>query len=213
MNQLRLDGSIDIYDGEHYPTPAWLVGGLLSKLHAPAGSSYGSGLSVLDPGAGDGRLGRAARTWLRGRGSVLEPHVTFVESSPARASSIRRLPWNSVYESDYVQWASDAAESSLDYSLIVCNPPFTMWMEFVRASLPLLHPYGTMAMLGFSNILATPDRADFFRRHRPSHIYQSPRRPRFIEGKSSGDPRDSVWVVWSGSAATTTETHFDWLEV
>jgi len=158
--------------------------------------------TVLDPGAGDGRLAASALTHCK-------PHICKVTAVELHEGRAEMLPseWDVVC-GGYLGWAEKMA-GHRTFDLIISNPPFSEWIEFVDASFPLLAPRGTLLVLGFSNILGSQKRAGWWRRHKPSSILQSPRRPQFIPDSSNGDPRESIWVQWGPGRPK--HTRFDWL--
>lgn len=185
-------GRVDL---DYYPTPQWLIEAAVSRL-------WRCYQTILDAGSGDGRLAA----------SVVDhrlPHpsqVTAVELHEERAAA---LPddWEVVCAS-YPEWAKSVA-GKRSFDLIITNPPFSRWLEFVDASLPLLAHNGVLLALGFSNILGSRKRAVWWQKHRPSKILQSPRRPQYKPGSNNGDPRETIWVQWGPGMST--KTTFDWL--
>jgi len=139
------------------------------------------------------------------------PHpcqVTAVELNEERAAD---LPddWE-VICGNYLDWAA-AAQGERRFDLIISNPPFTRWMDFIRASLPLLEHRGILLALGFSNILGSQKRAAWWKENRPQQIWQSSRRPQFRPDSQNGDPRETIWVQWGPSQSK--HTKFDWLDL
>lgn len=208
--QLALVPGAETRTGRHaddyYRTPAWLVRALCPHLHTFA--------TVLDAGAGEGGIARIVEEWALERGD--EVAVTAVELDPDRAD---RLPaeWER-HQGDFLTWADNSSSLQRRYDLVVTNPPFEVggepaWTRWVDAGRPLVTPRrGTLAVLGFANILGGQARSAWWRIHRPSRILISPRRPQYRPEAKSGDPRDTVWVLWDHGGRAADETTFDWLD-
>jgi predicted RNA methylase len=199
LSQYSLPGLKPLPDGrredDYYPTPQWLIDAAVSRL----GKTH---QRILDPGAGDGRLAASA---VKQRA----PHpceVTAVELNEERAAAMPD-DWKVVCGS-YTDWAAEV-EGKLRFDLIITNPPFSLWLEFVQASLRLLDHNGILLALGFSNVLGSQRRAGFWQANKPSWILQSSRRPRYRSDRNSGDPRESIWVQWGPGKPR--DTRLDWL--
>jgi len=132
--------------------------------------------------------------------------VTAIELNQERAAV---LPddWEVVCGS-YLDWAEEV-DGKRRFDLIITNPPFTHWLEFVQISLRLLDHNGILLALGFSNVLGSQKRAAFWKTNQPSWIWQSSKRPHYRSDRSGGDPRESIWVKWGPGYPT--HTSFDWL--
>jgi hypothetical protein len=205
---------------DFYATEPWLIDAALGALALPPPAT------VLDPGAGEGVLGAAV--------AQVAPHaaVTAVESQPDRVTLLReRHPQWTVHDADFLRWAP-ACRARFD--LIVMNPPFRevrsgpngavmrgargqpryrhVWGDWVQAALPLLSSQGTLVVLGLPDFLGGKARWEtlWSQVARPTRILFSPKRASFRNGRM--DARYPLWIVW-GSGLSSTETHWDWLEV
>ena len=112
---------------------------------------------------------------------------------------------------DFLLWAR---EERRRFDLIVSNPPFALWAEFVEAMLPLLAHNGEALVLAFMNIVGSAERVDFWRTWKPylKRIWVSHRRYS-KPGTKGGDPREVAWFHWvhprrNGFGAPG----FDWLD-
>ena len=141
--------------------------------------------SILDAGAGDGRLGGLASA----RGPVTGSRVLAVDLDADRlalSAADVKVP------GDFLAWAPEGRRR---FDLVISNPPFRLWDEFVRAMLPLVAPGGTCLVLGFVNVLGGQGRAAWWREHPPSRIWLSPRRASFTPDGAT-DSRDAAWFEW-----------------
>jgi hypothetical protein len=200
-------------EGDYYPTPAWLTRALLDHEMQGwgwlLGEQIATGLDVLDPGAGCGELCLEVERWVAEHApesSVLRPRVTAVEYDVGRASCLPDR-WRATC-GDFFPWARLRAEERQRWPLIITNPPFSRWQEWIDVCLPLCGGY--LAALAFTNILAGQARAAWWAEHRPEKVLISPKRPQFRGG--SNDPRDTCWIVWRGYHKPE-RTELDWLEV
>lgn len=166
-------------DDDHYPTPGWLAAAMLDAWAAGGGRAE----SILDAGAGDGRLLVAARDRTGAR------MLAAVEADPARADACGAIC------ADFLTWAEGERAIRRRWDLVISNPPFRLWDEFVRAMLPLVAPGGTCLVLGFVHVLGGQGRAAWWRKHPPSRIWLSPRRASFTSDGAT-DSRDSAWFSW-----------------
>lgn len=182
--QLALDEGVETigarHANDHYRTPRWLADVVLAAIPPMRVDS------CLDAGCGEGLLIEAVRG--------LHPDAACfgVEIDPSRAA---RVKGGLIHRADFLAWAATAAQASRQWDLVISNPPFRLWDEFVRAMLPLRHPDGTCLVLGFMNILGGQVRAPWWREHPPSCIWLSPRRASFTAGGQT-DQRDAAWFCW-----------------
>lgn len=208
--QLALVPGAETQAGRHaddyYRTPAWLTRALCPHLH-----TFGS---VLDAGAGEGSIAQVVEAWALEQGRQVA--VTAVELDPERAN---RLPseWER-HQADFFTWADNSISLQRRYDLVITNPPFVLdgrpvWTRWVDACRPLVTTGGTLAVLAFANILGGQERSGWWRRNRPSRVLLSPKRPQYRTEAKSGDPRDTVWVLWERAGWIAGETRFDWLDL
>lgn len=183
--QLRLDGEADEIgrpEDDHYQTPMWLVDAILDVATTWSFCRP----SVLDAGAGDGRLGLACQSRWSPAG-----RLTLVELTPGRLPPAS-APIEPI-ETNFLTWS---AATDRRFDVVISDPPFRLWDEFTRAILPLVAPGGTALVLGFVNVLGGQGRAAWWRAHPPSRIWLSPQRPSFTPDGET-DRRDAAWFEWS----------------
>lgn len=194
---------------DFYATPSWLTRAMLCRV----GCCFGS---VLDAGAGLGAVGVEVESWLNSNDR--QPAVTAVELDGGRASVLPGS-WE-VVASDFFRWSEQARAAGRTFDLVATNPPFTVdgkpaWTRWVDACLPLVTPGGTLAVLGFVNLLGGLGRSAWWTVRRPSLVLVSPRRPLFrSDDRRSGAPRETAWFVWSWRGAERrSPTVLDWLDI
>jgi hypothetical protein len=159
-----------------YPTPEWCVHRLLERLHLPRGR-------WLEPGAGEGALIKA----------VSRPDIewTAVElRSECRPALVKLTPASRVFIEDYLSLPARHQINTHPFDVVLANPPYTLAMEFIQAS---LRQANIVVMLLRLNFLATAKRNEFMRTYCPD-VYVLPDRPSF-----TGNGTDSIeygWFVW-----------------
>jgi hypothetical protein len=95
---------------------------------------------------------------------------------------------------DFLQW-----DTSIDYDLIITNPPFAIAEEITRKALSLADPEsGKVIMLQRLNWLGSASRDDFFTQYPPSLIVMHAKRPSF-GGTSSTDSIEYAHIIWDNS--------------
>lgn len=78
--------------------------------------------------------------------------------------------------------------------VIITNPPFSLFMEFIKTAIERdLKDGGTMAMLLRMSAKGSKDRADFWRGYQPTHQIVLTPRPSFVGGT---DNSEYAWFVW-----------------
>ena len=165
-------------DTEFYPTPTEATDELVRELRpllpfAP---------DVLDPGSGDGALGRALS---RGYPSA---YMYGIELD----TSLHANNYYSVRYGDFLTFPVDLP--NLD--LIICNPPFSLAEEFVEKSLEWAHGGTVVAFLLRIDILGSQKRHDWWRGlpEKPKLRILS-KRPSFT-GDGKTDAYNYMWAIW-----------------
>jgi hypothetical protein len=220
--EIRAEHRSKRHPDDYYPTPAWLVQALLRHLEAIGAGSTGELLRslrpsyrvVLDPGAGKGALAAGVEAAALARGER-NAGITAVEVNAdfCRELQEQHPTWR-VEQGDFFAWAAHERADFAgrrDWHLIVTNPPFGRWQEWVDACLGLVDKNGLLCVLAFANVLGAQSRAAWWREHRPEMVLFSPRRPQYREDSSNGDPRDTCWIVWRGPGSSS-RTALDWLD-
>lgn len=176
---------------DHYPSPLALCRaavGLVGTLAQPATPR------VLDPGAGTGPWGRAARErW--GHHAT----ITGVELDKKHRSNPIYDQW---VQDDFLSWHSDPI-----YSLVIGNPPYVLAEEFVRKSAALLAPGGRILFLLRLGFLASQGRGrGLFKTYPPTTVYVCATRPSFLgETSRKTDATEYALFSWQGREGETTD--------
>lgn len=172
--------------GEFASTPSWVIRSALNLLPT---SAFGR---VLDAGAGLGALGMAVENYAR----VLHHRTAKVTAVELERDRCELLPdhWT-VHPQDFLPWAAlTAATPEADrFDLVVCNPPFTRWLEWAQACLPLLAPKGCLLMVGPLSYLGGVERGGWLADKPPARVFVHCRRPR---GQGWDDTREIAVCVW-----------------
>lgn len=172
-----------------YVTPYWCISPLAEEIkHYVTRPEAGAGLFMLDPGAGDGRIGFTVSKALGIR------HLDLVESDeqhlPVLIYSGR--PGAVEYIRDFQDFAQGRAPG---YDLIVSNPPFSEAQVFIEASLGLLGEGGIAVFLLNMNFLGGELRVPFWAAHPPAFMRVLAPRPSFTNG--GNDSVDYAWMGWA----------------
>lgn len=157
---MSVTGHNEIRDpDDFYATPKWCVDVVLPYLPDLRG------LSILEPGCGDGAIMRALPPGLA---------VSGVELNAARASRARDLRRGVVYRADFLEWAKNVADHEFD--LAIGNPPFKLAMDFVRETHRIARVVAFLLRLPF---LCSRKRNEWLRAHTPT-INALSERPEFV---------------------------------
>lgn len=159
---------------DHYPTPAWLIEEALALVEIEP-------KRILDPGAGCGRWGAAARArW---------PDAFLA------GWDIRPLPSPRHYD---FWWSDDVLLDSFDrpFDLIMGNPPYCQAEEFVRFGLRSSSFSGELIFLLRLPFLAGQKRRDgLFREWAPYQVAVCSKRPSFSpDGRTNSE--DFCLIHW-----------------
>jgi hypothetical protein len=169
-------------DLDMYPTPTWVT------LEAMPFLPPLPGLDILEPGAGTGAIVDVLR-----RHGAQRERLRAVELDPVRFWRLRqqhRDLGDKLIQTDYLRYAASTYDK---YDLIITNPPYSVAHPYIRASLRLLKPRGTVAMLLRVNFMGGQKRATWHRENR-SDIKVLSRRPSFT-GKGT-DATEYAWFLW-----------------
>ena len=155
------------------------------------------GAFMLDPAAGGGVFGQAMglhpgfAKWTR---SGVE--IRAEEKAAERHYDNLRL--GDALAADTLAWYAR-------YDLIMTNPPFHLWKEYVRTFLPLLRSGGVLALLGLCSWgQRSAAGVELFTEHRPAIQaritgtigFRGPGINPKTGNKWGSDPRDYCWWVW-----------------
>lgn len=166
---------------DYYSTPPWCVEALLTLpgLRAYLARSY-----VIDPCAGDGAILASLTGVALTRGGV--------ELSAERAALSGRVARTIVGDFLSAEVTTRIARPEWQ-TAIITNPPYSLAMEFVCASLTF-PACSLVAMLLRVNWLAGRKRAAFHKRT-PAAVRVLSRRPSFA-GNGATDATEYAWFLW-----------------
>lgn len=177
---------------DYYPTPTSVCESALRLIPAEVAPLY-----ILDPGAGDGPWGVAAKE----RWPLC--HLTGVE--------IRRdVPRHPLYDRwerfDYIK----EARYYSGYHLVIGNPPYKHAESFVRAALAAVRPGGYVCFLLRLAFLESQARgAGLWQEHPPQQVAVCSKRPSFT-GDGKTDATAYAVFVWQANRSERS-TSLTWL--
>ena len=152
---------------------------------------------IIEPSVGKGAFVRAARaTWP-------DAQVLGVDCD-ATATGLALCDQHLVGD-----WALATPGDPAD--LVVANPPYSAWQSHAEAAFPHA-PDGLVVFLLRLAALEGQCRAEFWRTHRPSHVWALSKRPSFTGGGT--DAAAYGVVVWEPAlfgAGLRDDTKLDWL--
>jgi hypothetical protein len=173
-------------DKDSYPTPTYTVDRFLDDYYPYLPQGY-----WLDPCAGDGAIIRAVTAWYRKRG-LPSPIWHAVEIREECTASLTQVleetgsPGVKGWITDFLKWTPEHG-----YNVILTNPPYSLALEFIQASMKLAP---IVIMLLRVNFLGSEERAEWFRQC-PPDLKVLPNRPIFVSGQ--GDMTEYAWFVWT----------------
>lgn len=186
---------------DFYETPARLCTKAVENVpfgHEPS--------RILDPGAGRGPWGKAARI------AFPDAHIVGVESQRDFRKPVGYDEW---IKRDFLRYSDGAP-----FDLILGNPPFAKAEEFVRHGLELLQKGGYLLYLLRLAFLESEGRAlGLWREFPPLEVYVLANRVPFYGGTKTDDTayalylwrkgthaRPSLnWLSWNGSKRKTSQ--------
>jgi hypothetical protein len=173
---------------DYYETPRRLADASLDYIrsHYAVTPSVTRPTRILDPGAGRGVWGRAARAIWR------EAEIVGVDRHRPRPS-LGGYAYDKWYRCSYTTFERYYHYRKPD--LIIGNPPYSLAQSFIETSLRLLAPGGLLAFLLRINLLAGQCREEFWQRHPLSRLVTCVERPSF-NGNGS-DATEYALFVWS----------------
>lgn len=161
-------------DADHYPTPEWCTRRLMENADLYDGGIW------LEPAVGDGAIVRVMQEY--------HPNITW-HTSDIRPESLMHagmVHTATHYTGDYLELAPCITEK---YAGIITNPPFSLAMEFIQASLPIAYSVIALLRLGF---LESENRNAWIRQNMPDYIYVLPNR----QGGTSDGKTDVFTYGW-----------------
>jgi len=185
---------------DFYETPYALVEAALNYVRSNFGV-YSPDL-ILDPGAGLGVWGKAARgIWLS------SPSIVGVDTEHDAPPY-----YDSWYRDDYLalsqQWCRNVKTRP---DLIIGNPPYRLGQQFIEASHSIIRQGGLIVFLLRLNFLAGHLRREFWKQYRPGCIIVCVERPSFTHDGGS-DATEYALFVWGDRFLDTRVAWMSWRE-
>ena len=163
-------------DFDFYPTPLAVAQDALTHVPIMINPTC-----ILDPGAGTGVWGKAAR------GLFPQSTITGIDLRP-----VPKVPaYNFWFHADYL--LMDAAPV---FDLVIGNPPYKYAEQFVRQSMKMLEIQGCLILLLRLNFLESQSRATgLWREHPPLKVVVSSKRVSFTgDGKTNATAY--AYFIW-----------------
>jgi hypothetical protein len=146
----------------------------MEEIHLPSVGVW------MEPAVGDGAIVNIVRQYY--------PDVMW-HTNDVRPESLMHASINHTathYTGDFLKLAPCITEK---YDCIITNPPFSLALEFVQASLPIAHSVVMLLRLGF---LESRDRNAWIRQNMPRYVYVLPDR----QGGTSDGHTDVFTYAW-----------------
>ena len=176
----------DRHKSDYYVTPDWIIDELFD--HIPELFEEMEGRIALDPCAGGGIVNGSQAFGMQYPEALKRQGWNTIHTMDIREDSLAEI------KHDFLQW-----DTSIDYDLIITNPPFAIAEEITRKALSLVDPEsGKVIMLQRANWLGSASRDDFFTEYPPSLIVFHAKRPSF-GGTSSTDSIEYAHFIWDNS--------------
>jgi hypothetical protein len=179
---------------DHYPTPLDVCRAGVGLLPEWAGQCP----RILDPGAGTGVWGHAARErWPFAQIYGLELNKRQAVSYP-----------DAYTRYDYGNFLTARRESDVAFDLVIGNPPYKFALEFIEKSLDWLCAGGSLLFLLRLAFLESQERYPFFCRCPPRRVWVLSRRPSFT---GDGQTDATAYALYLWQAGWQGKTGLDWL--
>lgn len=186
---------------DRYSTPHWCIDELTSRLSF----SMPTPKWIVDLGAGDGRIGAAAREVFEFRDP--EGIVTLYRPDLLLVEKFEDLTLDSMYsfESSWIggSYPGESEDAIAKYTkfagpaLFVSNPPYSQSLEFVEHTLKALEFYGPGSVAVFLlplNWFGSLKRNSFHKQHPPARLTVLTPRPSFTGNGT--DSNEYAWWWW-----------------
>jgi len=195
------------HDADFTPQGIVRQGLLAVEGHSPADKLF----RYLDPSSGSGVFGLEARHVF----GHLDLHTTGIEIRTEEGPCVSKNYDRAIVGAGFAEVAPDLEPGSFD--LIGTNPPFTLFPDFLRVSIPLLSESGVLMMLGLSTWGQSAEGAELFDEYPPNYQLRVTGRIGFrgpgVNPKTKkpwgSDQRDYSWWVWQKNAPDRDEG--DWI--
>lgn len=164
---------------DFYETPEPLVRAALGLLPV-----HKQDMVILDPGAGRGVWGRAARNRF--------PKAEIIGVEP---NFSRPKEYNEWWKSDY-RFLTNTSQKA---DWVIGNPPYRLAEEFVRTSLDLLRPGGMLCFLLRLAFLESSKRGNgLWKEFPPSSVHVLMERPSFTENGKTDETAYGIYIWCKG---------------
>lgn len=178
---------------DHYPTPLELCRAGLAFLPGQA-AEY----RILDPGAGTGVWGRAARErW---------PNAQIYGLELNEKQAVPHLDAYTRY--DYGDYLQAKRTPEVYFDMIVGNPPYKLALPFVEKSLELLGDGGLLLFLLRLAFLESQERYQWWKAHPPKQVWICSRRPSFT---NNGHTDATAYALYLWEKDYQGQAALDWL--
>lgn len=173
---------------DFYPTERALIRAILKhrfdRVFMTQVTNKAPLITVLDPGAGDGRWGELARIYFE----------QFFDKVVIVGVELREVPAHPAYDEwitcDYTLWRDDRK-----FDIILGNPPFGLAEEFIRLSYNRVKIYAWMILLLPLDFVCGEDRYENFYRDMPLMCVDAiARRPSFTQDGGTGATQYGVFM-------------------
>lgn len=192
-----LDGDLrSARRGEYVATPPWFVRALLRSA-----GLWPWDRRILDAGAGLGEIGCEVERWAGETRPGHPPTIRAVEKEPDRSLE-QPARWERDC-ADLFDWAPEADRNGMRFPLILTNPPFSLWKEWISALLPLLEQGGRLFVVMPGEYVSRCDR--WWKQNPARRVWRTSRRP------WKNETRECCWVEWE--RCYHGPTLLEWLEV
>jgi hypothetical protein len=164
-------------DFDFYPTPQGVCDDALSFLPTDCNP-----FSILDPGAGTGVWGKAARK---------RYPSALITGMDIRPETVRPSSYNFWMHGDFL-----LTDSAPCFDLVIGNPPYKYAEQFVRHSLNMLESGGFLIMLLRLNFLEGRDRGGkLYRKYPPKNVVVRAGRVSFT-GDGQANATAYAYFIW-----------------
>lgn len=174
------------------PTPDWVtrrsMEWVYNGLYLPGDETP---MRILDPGAGWGVWGRAAR--------AVFPSAS-IYGIDIRNTGNQHIDDGGVYSSwIWANYLTLPVYKIAQFPLIIGNPPYSKAQEFIEKSLSLLAPDSYLIQFLRLGFAGSQKRASFFRSFPPYHIRIFSKRPSFTGNGKTDRGQEYALFVWKSA--------------
>jgi hypothetical protein len=140
--------------------------------------------SILEPSAGCGNICKAIKD------RYPNSHIVANEIRKEENENLLQCA-DRIYNLDFLKFK----DSSLDFDLIIGNPPFSLAQEFLEKCFEIASDKTDIVMLLRLAFLESRKRYNFWQKHPVSKLYVLSERPSFINGKT--DATAYAFYIWT----------------